>query len=440
MRKNASFYAASVLVALALVSVIAKAATIVYNQALVSQLGLAYSATYPLNLQANGIGALSAQVVYGSATFSSQNFVDGQQSVSSFSIINNAALSTATAANSLTVASTSGLTGASISIPGYVFYNGIDWATQATASQTASSIATALHTAGIVTSQAANSAVIYTTAPTYGRFYNSWQMLSNNSSVTIATPFFMGGQGKAILSINGSQLKFQDNWAPGATAAASATNLAAAINADPILSTLMKASASGSIVYATSTLAGINAFSLVSSTPAALSVSAAAMTGGTAPSAALSGVLSIPNHSLTTALPVLYVANGLSLGGLTDQTTYYAVPLSANTLGLASSSSNAQAGTFIVFTSSTTQLAQHTANLAPLAITGTPGFFWEYSNDGTNWNSIVTSSVSIPSPSTLANTSVLYSFGYIGTAYIRLNVAGPTTGGLKLSVQAVGTN
>jgi len=445
IRRNAGWIAA----VLTIVAVVARAASIIYNQPLVTQPGLAYNATYPLNLVNAGIGTMSAQATFSSATFSNATFVDGQQSTGSFTVTNNGGLSTATASNSLTVVSTTGLQNAWVSVPGYQFYNGIDWATQATASQTATSIATALQTAGLLTSQATNSAVIYATAPVYGPYYNSWFLTTSTpTALSPATAFFQGGQGDAVLSINGVQLKQHRDWTKGTTAALSATAIAAAINSNTTLNKLVKAQAIGAVVTATSTLTGVNAFALTTSTPTAVSVNSPRMTNGVAPAYALGGAtLSLPSHGLTLGLPVLYSTGGtpgLALGGLTNQTTYYVIPLDANNIQLASSQADALAGTYITFTSSTTQLSDHTATLSALPITGTPGFYWQVSNDGSNWVNLSVSSVTFGSgggyPYTTPPTSLVYSFGALPFTWIRLNVTGPTTGGIQLNVTAVGTN
>lgn len=443
IRRNAGWIAAALTVVMAVGRL---AASIIYNQPLVAQPGLAYSTTFPLNLANAGINTMSAQATFSSATFTNATFVDGQQSTGSFTVLSNTGLSTATATNTLTVTSTSGLTGASILYPGFQWYNGVDWAVGATTAATANSIASALQTAGLTTSVPNGGSVINITAPAYGPLYNSYPLtVVGTSNITVGTPLFQGGQGDLIVTINGVQLKQHRDWQKGASAAASATALAAAINANATLSKLVTAQAIGTVVTATSTLANVNSFALTTSSPTAVSVSGVRMTGGVAPAATLaSSTLALPSHGFTTALPLLYTSGGVSLGGLTNQTTYYAVVVDANDLKLASSSSNAQAGTFITLTSSTTQLSDHTATLSALPITGTPGFYWQVSNDGSNWYSLQVASVTFGSgggyPYANPPTTTIWSFGALPYQQIRLNVTGPTTGGVQLNVTAVGTN
>lgn len=65
--------------------------------------------------------------------------------------------------------------------------------------------------------------------------------------------------------------------------------------------------------------------------------------------------LTIPGHPFTTGMPVLYhQSGGTAVGGLTDKLLYWAIRVDANTVKLASSLANAQAGTAINFTSAGT--------------------------------------------------------------------------------------
>ena len=443
LKKQAGWYAAVALAAVGVIAAIAHAANIVYQGNLLQSSGQAYSTTPSLNLNTVGIGALSAQVTYSSANFVASTFVDGQQSTGSFTVVTNTALSTATASNYLTVNSNTGLTGLVLTLPGFTFTNGVDWATQDVASDTAKSIATALRIAGVLTSQATNSAVIYTTAPTYGTYYNSYAMTSSRPiAVSFNTATMTGGQDNAIISINGVKLKQHDSWVAGATAALSATAIAAAINANTVLNKLLTAQALGAVVTATSTFAGANAWALKSST-VAITTNNPAMTGGVAPSFALGGQAITSSNGFTLALPVLYVSGSASIGGLTTGTTYYAYPVSSTSLELVKYATSAVAGVpasdFVTFTSSTTQLSEHTSTLTALPWTGTAGFYWQNSNDGINWTNIATSSVTFSS-TTPVGTSQYWSFGYLGAGYIRMNFAAPTTGGALITTPVVGTN
>ena len=446
LKKKVGWYLSLGALAVASVIAIAHAATIVYNANLTNETALAYNNTYVLDLQAAGVTSLSAQAVYSSATVASQAFQDGTQSTGSFTVANNGGLSTATATNNVTVVDNTGLSNASLVLPGYVFREGVDWAVRDVSSNTAESIKLALATVpGLGVSRAAGSAIVYATAPAYGTFYNSWTFTSSTpTALSVATPNFQGGQDNAVVYLNGVRMKQGFDWTKGASASASATALAAAINANTLLNKYVKVGASGAVVTATSTLAGVNNFTLTTSSPTAISVNNPAMTGGTAPSFALSGKITIPNHGFTLALPVLYSPSpSLTIGGLTDQTTYYVVPVDANTIGLSSTSVVAVSGVYKTFTSSTTQLAADTGTLAPLPITGIPSFKWQVSNDNVNWSDVAVSSVTMGATGTaysIPPSNTLWSFGYIGPRFLRANVIAPTTGGIQLKIVVVGTN
>lgn len=436
MRKKIGWFAAGVLA----LATITRAAIIVYNAPLVAAPALAYNNTYSLNLLTNGIGALSAQATYSSATISNATFTDGTQSTGGFTVSNFAALSTAPAVDNITVVSTTGLSFASINVPGYVFTNGIDWATRATTALTAQSLGAALATVPYLSVSVTGSVVYATT--TVGAVYNSYAVITNNANLTVATPRFTGGQDNAVFKINGVPFTANRHWSPATSNVATAASIATAINGSPSLSSKLRAQASGAVVTATSTLNGsVYNYLLQTSTPTALSASASNMTGGTNAGFALaSNLFTASNGSgLSLALPVLYTGSP-AIGGLSAGTTYYAVPVTGNSFQLSGTSTGALAGTgLVVITSTNTQLSANTYTLSALPITGTPSFKWQFSNDNTNWVDMAVSSVTV---SSYANppASTLWSFGYIGAQYLRLNVVAPTTGALNLNVIVVGTN
>ncbi len=445
MKNKIGWYAAGVL-ALAMV---ARAGVVIYNATLVNETALAYSNTYSLDLQSNGINALSAQAVYSSATVPTSTFLDGAQSTGSITVVSYASLIASSAVNAITVVDNSNLTGARIVLPGYVFTNGIDWATRDVASNTAVSIKNALATVPWLNVIAVSS-VVYATA-TPGSYYNGMAMTSSNANVVVSTPMFSGGLDNAIISINGVQLRQGVAWNAATSNTQTATNIATAINANALLNTKIVAAASGAVVTATSTINGsLYNYGLVSSTPTAMSVSGVRMVNGTDPGFTLgSSVFSATNGSnLTLALPVLYSSGTLAIGGLSNQTTYYVIPVTGNTFKLSRCSSCAVAGTVIdtvVVTSTNTQVlpSQHTYTLAPLGIAGIPSFKWQVSNDNSNWSDLAVSSVTMGAtgtPYATPPTSTFWSFGFIGGRYIRLNVAGPSAGGISLVVTVIGTN
>jgi hypothetical protein len=146
-----------------------------------------------------------------------------------------------------------------------------------------------------------------------------------------------------------------------------------------------------------------------------------------------SGDIFISQHGFTTALPVLFTGTG-TIGGLSSGTTYYAVPDGINAVRLATSSANAIAGTYEVFASSTTGQSI-TYTLSPLAITGTPSFKWQASNDGVAYFDMSVSSITMSSytyPYAVAG----WDFDTFNYRYLRLSIIGPTTGGIYLNATA----
>jgi hypothetical protein len=524
----------------------------VYHQNLVNESALAYNKTYTLNLNtvpnAVGISRVSAQTVYVEGTPSTASFTDGTKSTGSFTVssvsglvavkasdhITVAATSVilaASATDQITVVSTSGLTNATIKFNNNVLRNGTDWFSTSTTSGTAASLLSALSRYHIIGLSRADS-VIYATATLAGVGGNSFTLVSSTpTAISVAGATFSGGRAAKLtntsLTVNGYVLKQGRDWFVADTSSGTATSLAAAVNH----MTGISASATGSVVYATATVAGTaaNAYTVVSSAPSYLTVSGATFSGGvdnayvsingtrltqgtdwnkqsTASATAkaisdaivanstlnqivvstwnVSGVVSttstamgtttnyalassmpssisvshptmiggtnssyvinsplitIPGHSLTTGLAVLYSSAGATtVAPLSNQTTYYAIALDSNDIELATTSTGAVAGLYITLTSSTTN-GGHTFTLAPLAYSGTASFKWVGSNDGVNYDDINISSVTYSSPSSTA-ISQTWDFGTINYQYIGLQVVAPSTGGLNLVVTVNGKN
>lgn len=423
-------------------AMIARASVIVYNAQLVNETALAYNNTYTLDIQSNGINALSAQAVYSSATVANVTFGDGRRSTGSFTVADYTALSSASAVNHITVASNTGLENATIIVPGFTFRNSVDWAPGNTSSNTAVNIKNALSQVPYLSVSAAGN-VVYATA-TYGSYYNSFGMVSTNAGLQVFTPTFVGGRDNAIARINGVNLQQGREWTAATSNAATATSLASAINAASLLNTKLTAAAVGAVVTSTSTKNGaLFNYLITSSTPTALTPSGVAMVNGITPAFTLGSTLFSATNGLSLALPVQYTGSP-AIGGLTTATTYYAIPVNSSSFKLAKYSTSAVAGIdLVVITSTNSSVSQNTYTLTPLGITGIPSFKWQVSNDNSNWSDLFVSSVTMGStgtPYAIPPTSSFWTFGYIGTRYLRLNAVAPTTGGISLVVTMVGTN
>lgn len=143
------------------------------------------------------------------------------------------------------------------------------------------------------------------------------------------------------------------------------------------------------------------------------------------------------NNGFVLALPVLYTST-VAVGGLTTTTTYYATPNGSSAFYVSRTSTDAVAGNYITFTS-TTAGAGFTIRFSPLGITGTPAYKWQISNDGVTWYDAAQSSVTL---SSFISTGTLtyWDFNNYDYAWLRLNVTGPTTGAINLKVAGNGKN
>lgn len=416
----------------------------------VNEAGLAYNKRYTIDLSNAAVNTVSATAVYSSATFANSSFSTGQVSTGSFTIADNTKLSTATATNNIVVTSTSGACGDSVVItklnkPGaFVLLACRDWNYKATTALTAASIKAAMAQDTDITSIVTGS-TIYSTATTTGANANAIGVTTNNDdTLTIANATFTGGRDAEVVTINGYAFKFGVNVPIGAAASNSASNLSTAINAKAKLSNQITASPSSAVVSIQSDAAGsVWNFSLKTSNTAAVTVLHPTMIGGSNPSWTLNSKnIIVSAHGYTRAIELLYRpgSGAAAISGLTAETTYYAIPVDANTLQLASSSANAQAGTGITLASTSTLTAAKTYSLLPLsfgAAAGTGGK-WQVSNDNSSWSDVNVSSFSWIGGGSVAG-SANWDLGKINYRYLSLNVVGANTGGLTLTVTATGS-
>lgn len=150
----------------------------------------------------------------------------------------------------------------------------------------------------------------------------------------------------------------------------------------------------------------------------------------------------IGTNTFTTGLEVLFSTSAaVAKVGLVSGTTYFAGLSTGNSFSLATSQANAIAGTFITLTSSS---SSGNYTFSSPAISGTPSYKWQVSNDGLTWSDYTQTIAGIAVPAvslgTYNSTGTLTSwdFGYIQYAFVRLNVTGPTTGGINLKVSVNG--
>jgi hypothetical protein len=430
----------------------ATAGTVVYSGYLVNETGLGVDTNYDLDLQARGIDQMSAVVTASSQTIASSSFNDGRAATGSFTVASLLDLTTSFATNRSTVLSTMTLSGAQVRLAGIPVTEGVDWFTKATKALTATDIARALNTkfAGLIVSTApTGSEVIYSTAVVAGASANSLTFDSTNSSITVNAATFTGGLDNAYVIIGDTKLTFNVNMAVGGTTAATATNLAAAINASSALNTKVVAQAVGSVVTATATIVGVGGqYGLASSTSSRVTPSGLTMVAGSPAAYTLNtSAISLPSHPYSTGFGVWWsTSSAVGITPLTWGTTYYIIRNSADSISLATSKANAAAETAVVLTSSGTPTSTRTFNLNVPAIAGTPSYKWRVSNDGIYWVDVssrtTSTGISLDSVSmsayVLGGASVAYDLGKINYRYIRFAVTAPTAGAIWIKNAVIG--
>ena len=210
-----------------------------------------------------------------------------------------------------------------------------------------------------------------------------------------------------------------------------AANLATCINTNPYTSAMMTAQAVGAVVYATSTAVSSN-YDLASSS-IKITVSGANMTGGTGAYYSKSAsTIQIASPGFQSGLPVLS-SQGAAIGGLTDQTTYYVIPVDANTIQLATTPARAIAGQNLKITTQRAQLTANTYTLTPLPTgANNASAKWQYSNDGVTYWDIASIDTILVTSGTASTASDYWDFGAVDYRYLRFNVTGPAQGAIAL--------
>ena len=280
----------------------------------------------------------------------------------------------------------------------------------------------------------------------------------SSATLTVSSSPAQGIVGETIC-INQTCLIDGTNWthSPLGQSSGTALSIANAINANTTLNQIVVATvpAGGSVIYTTATVVGQN-FSVYASTTALRWAPSTAMVGGTNSGYTINGtVISAANswapngQTPMVALPVVYTQGASAITGLTNQTTYYVIPINSTAFSLATTSTGAVVGynalpntsgaTFIPLASSQTKTTADSYTLRTTAFAGTPSGFWQVSNDGTNW-------ATYPSSGTVTLTgsgqsSLAGDFGAINFAWIRFNLNTPPTGGaLQFAIEPNGKN
>ena len=223
----------------------------------------------------------------------------------------------------------------------------------------------------------------------------------------------------ATLTVNGTALVEGVDWTAAVDNDTTAASLELAIEAV----TNINSSATGAAITVTYAVAGTvgNAAGLVSSEPVSLTVSGATLTGGEDLS-----YITLTAHSFVTGLAVALTGTNLPAG--LSATDYWVIVVDEDTIRLASSLSNANAGTFVIITTAGTTAD---AELTPAAL-GSSTVVVEASLDGENFFAYAT-------PKTVTITTTGNQFldcGQLTVPYVRVRFVPPEEGSLTLTVLA----
>jgi hypothetical protein len=243
------------------------------------------------------------------------------------------------------------------------------------------------------------------------------------------------GLTSATIGINGVTLTNGTDFTSVSTASGTAKAISDAIVAHATLGSIITSTwTAGGVVYATSTYVGTNAYSLTTSTYAALRPSGFQFTGGSdSDISQANDTFYEATHGITTGLAVLVSTPGSGTlpSPLIGGTTYYGIKVDANYYKLATTTTTAVAGAAVDISS---PIGSTTVTVTPLSLdAGSAGFKWQVSNDNSNWTDLSVSSITYSAAGTY-----IWDMGAFNYRYLRLDYTAPTSGGLSLSVYQAG--
>ncbi len=221
----------------------------------------------------------------------------------------------------------------------------------------------------------------------------------------------------AVLTVNGTALTEGADWTAAVDNDTTAASLELAVEAV----TGVSSSAAANVITAVWTTAGTvgNTKTLATSDAVSLTISGAFFAGGEDNS-----YITAVAHGFTTGLKI--PLTGTNLPGGTSATNYWAIVIDEDTLRLASSLSNANAGTFVIITSAGTTAD---AALTPSAL-GSSEVEVLASLDGISYFSFGT-----PKTITITDTGNQYlDLGQVTYPCVRVEWTAPTAGALTLEV------
>lgn len=375
---------------------------------------------------------LAVQAVYADGTPAGHTITSGIKESGTITVVSNSsALISTQASVQINVVSTTGALGDAVTLNGIVFTEGQHWSVAASTSLAAVNLKTIIdaHPDFAATSAGSTVTVRYVTVGSSGNGLPATTTDSTNLSLSAST--FGSGINRHYVTINGTTLTEGVDFVADSSSRTTAGNLTTAINSS--LSATLSASSgtTSSVITLTALEPGILKYYIVSSTSGFL---VSNFSPGSASEVTLSNdTFSQVNHGLTTGLSVVFSTVAAStIGGLTNQTTYYAIKLNEDQYKLATTTTTAVAGTAIDLTSVPTTNASFTVTPSSLVV-GVASFKWQASNDNSNFADLSVSSVTYSAAGT-----TLWDMGTFAYKYLRMSFLGPTRGGIAISAKMYG--
>lgn len=400
---------------------------------------VAYSQNFDLDL--TYIKTLSVQATYSSATLPTAVFDDGRKSTGTITVANNNALTPARASVTIVISNNAGVTGQRVVLNGITFKEGAggNWTKGSHSSATATSLATVINAHSSFDAEVTASTGVIAYWASSGTVANSYTATSSTPTAMSVTSPFSGGLDNARLTVYTRQLVQGVHWTRGTTSTATALSIHNAIRDNLTINAVIVSTpgvvGGNGVVFATATAVGttLNAYTMVSSTPAALSVSGFA--GGQESDISLTAdtIASTTTNRLGRGVPLLYTtASGTAPTGLTAGTTYYLIPNNPQSFKLSDTSTGSIAGVTVNISA---QTGSGSFRLTPLAFAGTPSFKWQVSNDGSSFTDLAVSSVTYSAPG-----STSWDFGTVNYKTLRLKFQAGTAGATDLLAVGNGTS
>jgi hypothetical protein len=392
----------------------------------------------------------------------------------SSTVLTISAISSGTFGNSWSVTSTSstaissaafagGINPVTVTIGGYKYVAGSDFTIGASTAAMAQNLSQVIYNSSattLVTSTASfpctianGCGVVYATATVAGLAGNYALASSNALAISTSGATMTGGLDNAVFCINGTCLTANTHWYPKATVVGTAQSIYAAINSS---FTIVTSTERAGVVYTTASAVGVvgNYATFSSSSTALLlsplvsssavtAVSTGIMYGGSASSYTLTGTtIKIPAHGYPTGLMVsissttgnkaLYYSSAVvgTANLLTMGSTWYVIPVDANTISLALTSTGAVAGTSVYMASSQTVTTPDVWTVYIATPVGGSSYGWFQSNNATDWIQVGSTYTYTNGSSFVYPSSMTYvDFGNIDYKWLQLNVAPPATSG-----------